>query len=359
MAGLQLLLVFIADVKKIIAVFGYDQKMRSEHIHYPGFVRQISDFHEKLLRHLIRFSSQTHTPFAKDKSLYFPTVGTLLFCFHFYFPPGPSTVTQLQKHILFYYLTKYRCVGKILSVLIRWWQLNLNMTVESKWAQKIKQSKRFLSAFGKSRPLQVYIINTDILWLTDTEGSLYYIQDIHAYTVLSTTCPVFLDTTLFHQRLDFSSIKSSLMLKRHFPVAVEIKKMPSWVTTIFAIIPDAEKVQVIELNTHAKCGAVAKVWKGTAWAGTGSNAQIGVIWSDIDGNVASLLSDEVTSGLLPQPDVTPVWLPSLGTRGSLCLCHSVFFNVILSLCTPKGLPSAQTDILCSEGEGEIEEEKVK
>ena len=38
-----------------------------------------------------------------------------------------------------------------------------------------------------------------------------------------------------------------------------------------------------------------------------------------------------------------------------------FFNVILSLCTPKGLPSAQTNILCSGREGEIEaeEEKVK
>lgn len=38
-----------------------------------------------------------------------------------------------------------------------------------------------------------------------------------------------------------------------------------------------------------------------------------------------------------------------------------FFNVILSLCTLKDLPSAQTDILCSGKEGQIveEEEKVK
>lgn len=92
----------------------------------------------------------------------------------------------------------------------------------------------------------------------------------------------------------------------------------------------------------------------------GAMQEIGVIHTDIDGSVLPRLSDEVTSGLLPQPDVTPVRLLSPGTRGSLCQCHSVFFNVILSLCTSKGLTSAQTDILCLGREGEIEEEeKVK
>lgn len=89
----------------------------------------------------------------------------------------------------------------------------------------------------------------------------------------------------------------------------------------------------------------------------------GLTSSDIDGNAASVLWGEVTSGLLPQPDVTALRLPSAATRGPLCHCHSVFFNVILSFLTPKGLPSAQTDSFCFGGGGldeeEEEEEKVK
>lgn len=50
---------------------------------------------------------------------------------------------------------------------------------------------------------------------------------------------------------------------------------------------------------------------------------------------------------------------SLSTCGPLCQCLSLFFNIVLSLCPSKALTSAQTDILCSGRQGEMEGEVEK
>lgn len=49
------------------------------------------------------------------------------------------------------------------------------------------------------------------------------------------------------------------ILVKHFLAVAERKLPPHLTTTIFAITPSSEKVQVIELDTHTNCGAITKI----------------------------------------------------------------------------------------------------
>lgn len=103
---------------------------------------------------------------------------------------------------------------------------------------------------------------------------------------------------------------------------------------------------------HINCGAVSKIWVGTQpssdrgdmvwcwWKGSVSTVWRGNQWASAP---AWCHCDQATESQHPWVPLPPPF---------------PFSNVILSLCTLKGLTSAQTDILCSGREGE-REEKVK